>query len=86
MTLADRIERGRRLCEKLQAEVAAIHPTDVTRSTWESVAPLDVDFLIALTAWEATGAESERLVVRDAYLAITNAWKAIAQQSARDLA
>ena len=80
MTLEDRIERGRRLCEKLQAEVEAIQSCYLATSPEkrELLSGLDADFLIMLTAWEATGEEKDRLRVRDAYLAVTDAWKAVA--------
>ena len=80
MTLEDRIERGRRLCEKLQAEVEAIQSCYLATSPEkrELLSGLDADFLIMLTAWEATGEERDRLRVRDAYLAVTDAWKAVA--------
>ena len=62
MTLEDRIERGRRLCEKLQAEVEAIQSRYLATSPEkrELLSGLDADFLIMLTAWEATGEELSR--------------------------
>ncbi len=76
MTEDERRRRGGKLCDKLQTEVDAIRPPQVTHSAGEVVASLDADFLIALTAWEGSGEEEDRFRVRDAYLAITDAWNA----------
>ena len=75
MTQNERIECGRMLCEKLEAEVAAIRPPRITSSAWEWITGLSADFLIALTAWELTGEDKDRLRVRDAYLAVTKPWR-----------
>ena len=89
MTPEERRRRGKRLSEKLKTEVLSLLTCDTLQ---QNLHALDADFMAALMAWEATGAEKDRLRVRDAYIAITEAWKAITpparptHESARDIA
>ena len=65
------------LCRRLAHDVADLAPEGIGGwpQAWDIVADADAGFLVALTAWEATGAERERDSVRTAYLAVMDAWK-----------
>ena len=77
-----RAEAARKLCEHLACDVAAIAPVGIGHwpEAWEIVAPADSSFVIALTAWEATGSESDRTKVRAAYHAVLAAWGTAVEQ------
>ena len=71
-----RAEAARKLCEQLQRDVFKIVPPGMGHwpECWDIVGDHDVEFVVALTAWEATGDDEQRLTVRAAYNALLEAW------------
>jgi len=86
LTPAERRERGTELCRRLAADVASIAPPGLGawERTWEMVAPVDAEFMMRLTAWEAAPSEPARLRVRDAYRAVLEAWRSAAATYQRE--
>jgi len=74
-----RAEAARKLCEQLQRDVFKIVPPGMGH--WPAcVGDADVEFVVALTAWEATGRDEQRLTVRAAYNELLEAWHEAARQ------
>ena len=71
-----RAEAARKLCTQLAEEVEAVAPPGIGHrpETWETVGSADAQFMIALTAWESTGTEEARALVRAAYTRVLEAW------------
>ena len=72
-----RAEAAIELCQRLGRDVEAIAPPGLGgwSTTWELVGDAGASFIVALTAWEITGSEADRLKVRDAYDRVLNAWR-----------
>lgn len=72
-----RTEAATELCRRLAQDVAEITPAGIGHwdRSWQIVASADASFLTELTAWEATGAEAERVRVRTAYAEVKAAWQ-----------
>lgn len=77
MTAAERRERGTLLCRRLADDAARIAPEGIGGwdRTWDIVADADSSFVLALTAWEATGAEKYKPALRQAYFKVLEAWR-----------
>ena len=77
-----RAEAARKLCERLAGDVASIAPVGIGywAEAWEIVAAADASFVIALSAWEATGSEVDRAKVRAAFNAVLDAWREAVRQ------
>ena len=82
MSPEERRRRGTKLCEHLTRDVFKIVPAEIGRweECWDIVADADVEFVVALTAWEATGLEEQRITVRATYNALLNVWREAARQ------
>ena len=76
MTATERRERGTRLCRHLNHDVDEMAPAGIGRWTpgWEIVDPAGARFMRTLSHWEGSGAEVDRLAVRDAYDEVLRAW------------
>ena len=72
-----RSEAARKFCERLARDVEQIAPAGLGGwdHAWEIVAAADVDFVLALTRWEATGTTEHRELVRPAYNRVLDAWR-----------
>ena len=83
-TPAERRDHGLWLCGKLAKAVATIAPElkDLVRwqRTWELVDGPSAAFLVALTRWEATGAEEDKPPLREAYEHLLYAWDMAAKE------
>ena len=77
MTPDERIERGRMLCEKLEAEVRSIAPNGLEcwSGCWRIVADADTEFVLSLTTWEVSPGPATRSRVREAYNCVLDAWR-----------
>ena len=86
--MADRRERGTKLCRRLAADVGGIAPTGIGRwsRTWDMVASADTAFMLALLRWERTGDDAERPALRQAYAAVLDAWRRAAAEYERERA
>jgi hypothetical protein len=84
--MSSRRERGTRLCRKLATEVSERAPEGIGswEPAWDIVAPHDAEFLRALVAWEATGAEELKPRIRAAYFSVLKAWTEAARQFERE--
>ena len=62
-----RAECVQKLCQRLVGDVAAITPEGIGRwpEAWEIVDSPSAELMVALTAWEATGSEEDRVRVRE---------------------
>jgi hypothetical protein len=82
MSPEERRRRGGKLCEKLGIDVAEIVPEGIGQwdECWNIVGDADVAFVVALTAWEATGLDEQRDTVKAAYHSLLEAWREAARQ------
>ena len=71
-----RAEAATKLCKRLALDVTSIAPAGTGHwpETREIVATSDAEFMVALTAWEATGSEDNRAKVRTAYTRVVSVW------------
>ena len=76
MTPEERRGRGTELCRVLAEHVADLAHSGIGHwpECWSIVADPDAEFMIALSAWEATGSEADRAKVRAAYDRVLSAW------------
>ena len=82
MSPDERRGRGTKLCEQLATDVAKIVPIGIGHwpDCWDIVGDADIEFVISLTAWEATGLEAQRITVRATYNSLLEAWREAARQ------
>ena len=82
MSPEERRRRGTLLCAELTKDVFKIAPTGIGHwpDCWGIVGDADVEFMIALTAWEATGLDEQRTTVRATYHTLLEAWREAARQ------
>ncbi len=83
-----RNEAAAKLWEQLTADVAAIATPGLGRwpEAWEIVAAPSAELMIALTSWQATGSEEDRVRVREWYNRVLAAWQEAARQYEREIA
>lgn len=82
MSPEERRRRGTKLCEQLTRDVFKIVPAGIGHwaGCWDIVSGADAEYMIALTAWEGTGLEEQRIAVRAAYNNLLEAWREAARQ------
>ena len=88
MTPEERRRRGTKLCERLAEEVFKIAPTGIGHwdDCWEIVGDADTEFMLSLLAWERTGSETDKNLVRTAYDRVLDAWREASRQYERETA
>lgn len=77
-----RMEKGRMLCKRAVADVAAIVPVGIGRwhRAWDITAVADVQFVQALDTWEASGTSVDRTRLGTAYEGFIESWRSAAGQ------
>ncbi len=70
-------EAATEVYRRLAADVTAIAPKGIgfRSETWSSVDPSTVDFCLALSKWEQTASEADRLAVKKCYENVMAAWR-----------
>lgn len=77
----NRTEAARILSERLVKWIArnASPRIGSVDEAWETVGPVDAEYMIALTEWVRTGSDEARLRLEDAYRDVCAAWMAVSE-------